>query len=194
MGRRWGALAGAVALAVAVGAWSFSGRPDARLVALEWDRTIQVERRVGIPGSGWREELPAGAVLGRCEPRFHHHERVVTGTRQKRVPGSRAIETSPEVEVTPVEREWCAWESVRWDLARVEHAQGKDATPLWPEPVLSEGERLGARTERYRARFERRGAQHTLDATSAEVWSRLTAGRSYDLTLGPTGKVLAVKL
>ena len=60
-------------------------RPSERELKVEkvsWERTVDVEKLATVTESGWEEELPSGARVLSRERKFHHNDRVQTGTKE----------------------------------------------------------------------------------------------------------------
>lgn len=190
MNRRNALIVAGAVLCVGVAA-VFIALRGSPLVRLEWERTIAVEKLDVQRGSDWRDQLPAGAEVVKAEPRFHHKDRTQTGTRKVmvKVDGTQTLEVRPTFDEKDVSMDWCEWEQRRWLPARVEKASGQGAAASWPAAKLGPGEREGARSESYRAVFERDGAEVVVTVPLAR-WATLEAGSRYRLKVDASGATL----
>lgn len=176
LGAAFGAAIYALLMIVGYLLWFREAGP--RVVRLEWERVVSVEKSATRSGAGWKNEVPAGAKILTAEPRFHHDEKKVLGMHQAPVPGDGGpvMETRPTVERTRVEMDWCTWEVEEWVPVRDEKRAGAvPEPPLWPTPTLAPGERDRVRRETFRAIVKRKGMEETVEMPF-DRWSSLKVG------------------
>lgn len=166
---RWTLLA-ALALPLLQLGWTLFGPRGStvEVVAKTWQFEIQIEKRVLETGSGWCDELPAGAAAI-----------------------SRRLIADPSG-ARPGLIEHCRYSVPTWHRRWVETAQGQDPTPpQWPEPKLGEpatdqlgAERLGRREARYLIQLREMdsGQEWTCQLPLAQ-WQRFAQGERFRLAV-----------
>ena len=160
-----------------------------------WQRSIGIEALVPVEYQGWRDEVPAGASVGRCERRQHHTQQEpaansekVCGTPYTVDRGNGYGEVVQDCEYR-VYADWCTYTVPEWrEVDRVE-AEGSDLSPRWPEARLSSGQREGDREEVYKVTFLANDRSYTLTTGDLGQFQQCTIGSRWKLTVRGTSVV-----
>ena len=175
---------------------------EARITALEWDRSISVEQLTTKREQGW--SIPAGGRMQSRDWRYKETKQIVTGTTETssvcghKDLGNGYFEDIPCVETTyrdEVVNDWFyTYDIDAWDRVRTKRASGQTQHVYWPQVELSRLERAGSRTENYRAVIERADGQTQVKGYNLETWLSLSRGQNVDLSLNRWGRVIGVEV
>jgi hypothetical protein len=156
---------------------------------------------VGTPPetSGWVEDIPADAQVGDCTQKVHH-------TQEEPAPNSNKVcgtpytvdEGSGFAEVVQdcyfeVMQDYCSYTTMEWRQVDVVEMQGVDTSPVWSEPQLAEGQRLGERGQSYTVQFETSEGQLTYTTTDFNLFRQLQPGSEWLLNINTFGNILSVE-
>lgn len=165
-----------------------------------WTYTIEIDGLVPVSGEAWRDEIPAGAEVVRCERR-------VRSIEQEPVPGAVEVCGTPYVVDTGtgqgqvvqdceyhVSDNWCEYLVLQWQTGvRKEVAQGQDFSPGWPAVYLSgTSERQGARSEVYRVVFLADDKEYTYRPRTLAEFRRFEIGSKWTIETNALGGVTSV--
>jgi hypothetical protein len=162
-----------------------------------WERSISIEVFGPTRDSAWCDSLPGEAYDVSRSREVRDHRQIPDGedcTTQRIDQGDGTFREerscTPRYRQEPVYDDKCTFTANRWSQARVEHANGSDLAPVWPEVEVREGEcagceREGGRSARYRVRFAGADGQHFECSFDDESrWRRFTPGSRWRVSVG----------
>jgi len=170
---------------------------------VSWTRTIAIEALVPVAGEGWRDEIPAGAIVGLCtekvrdrEQRATGQQREVCGTPYSEDTGSGYAEvvqdctTEDVYESVPVYADSCEFTVDEWQKVDETSASGNDLAPQWPSVgTLTRDQREGERMEEYRVTFSTEDGRYTYLTGNADEFSQYQIGSHWILKVNTFGAV-----
>ncbi len=191
---------------------AWKGEPGELLgtvAGVHWKRAYQRERRVLVPGEGWRSDAPSDALIRSCSSRERHPARCETKTRKKECGSERqcavkdlgngfAEEVCTE---TPrycdepyeqcheaVKADWCTHEVPEWRQVDRRERTGTVEPARWPEPFPPHPDERVSPSEEYRVELayaeSGEDKRHELKLPSAEELARWTPGHAVALKPG----------
>lgn len=203
-----------VALVVLIGACIFffvfttrttdiSGTVD----SVDWSRTIFIEQLVPVSGQAWRDQIPAGAVVGNCQEKQRGTERrpsgktrEVCGTPYTKDTGTgvgevvQDCEDEPIYEDVPVYDHMCSYTAVVWQKVDQVSLTGQDINPRWPEAsIFGQNRREGGREEEYKIIFDADGKTYTYTTTDAGEFQKFQLGSRWVLKVNSFDAVTSVE-
>ncbi|MGQ9683478.1 MAG: hypothetical protein ACUVX9_13130 [Anaerolineae bacterium] len=159
------------------------------VISTSWRRSIGVEALVPVEHQDWRDEVPAGASIGRCERRQHHTQQdpapnaeKVCGTPYTVDRGNGYGEVVQDCEYR-VYADWCSYTMLEWRQVHNVEAEGSDLSPKWPEARPAAGQREGVREEVYRVTFLGNDRRYTLTTGDLRQYQQCTIGSRWKLTV-----------
>jgi hypothetical protein len=197
--RAWGCLS--LVLAVLAVVLFFALRKTiepVEVVALEWERTIDVEAYRTVREEAW-DSVPAGGRQLSSRREVHHEEREQVGSERVKT-GTRDLgngffedvyEDRPVYESRPVYQTRYTYEIERWVKDRTARASGRNGTPQWPDPRVRGLERAGPRKETYTAVL--RGSRDFRMELPLARWSELVVGQRLTATLRGGRRVIKIE-
>jgi len=170
---------------------------------VSWTRAITIEALVPVTREGWRDEIPAGAIVGRCtekvrdtEQRSTGEQREVCGTPYSQDTGSGYAEvvqdctTEDVYESVPVYADSCEYTIDEWQKVDEASVKGNDLDPQWPAVGrLIGGQREGERREEYQVTFSTEDGQYTYSPGSEGEYMRYQIGSRWILKVNTFGAV-----
>jgi ribosomal protein L40E len=174
--------------------------------AIEWSRSVTVEALVPVSYEGWRDEIPAGALIGVCTEQVHHREsrstgqtREICGTPYTVDKGSGYGEvvqdcTTEEIkEEVPVYAESCEYTVEEWQQIDQATQRGNDLNPRWPAPQLRAGQREGKREESYDITFKTEQGTYTYNTSNAALFAQAQPGSRWILQINTFNTVTDIE-
>jgi hypothetical protein len=159
----------------------FARHIQATLVALNWRRTVVIERGVWESRStAWK---PHGNNVRNLRTLHSDEPDIVGGANWSGRPGATPKSGSREAMSQHTHFEY---EEFNWHKYRSFIAKGDGPADLrWPEYTLEPDQRISERRETYRATFSvgADGGEFTTELDEA-TWQTLKVGRKYRLTVG----------
>jgi len=167
--------------------------------AVSWTRSIAIEELGPVTAQGWRDEIPAGAVLGTCTQKVHHTQsdpapnaEEVCGTPYTVDTGSGYGEVVQDCEYR-VYAEWCQYTTEEWQVVDQATLRGDDLNPRWPNLQLNANQRQGEREERYKIIFNADGKQYTYITHDAAEFARCQIGSQWVLKVNTFNAVTSIE-
>lgn len=164
---------------------------------LQWERIISVEKFTAVPGSGWDETVPPGALQLSCSTRdraYTETERVLAGYRKvDRGDGTFREEPVYENRSKTVYRpdRWCTYVVNTWlPAGDLRTSGGADDPLVWANFQPSNGIFIGAerergRTQNFKVFFtgngDKEGATFTLDMGDETRWRTFSINQRYEI-------------
>ena len=196
-------IAGVVILAILACIIMFlAGRTKANngvVQTVNWQRSIAIEAIGPVTHEDWKDQIPADGAIGNCSQQERSVESApvpnsteVCGTPFTVDSGSGAGQVVQDCEYH-VYDDYCQYTIQEW--TRVDEAvlQGSDLNPVWPNPNLSSGERLGEQKESYTIIFNVGGKTYTYEANDPALFSQAQIGSQWVLHINTFGSVTAIE-
>ncbi|MEW5957796.1 MAG: zinc ribbon domain-containing protein [Chloroflexota bacterium] len=174
--------------------------------AVAWTRTVVIEALTPVTHEGWRDQIPAGAVIGTCTRKVHHTEDRPTGqtreicgtpyTVDKGTGYGEVVQDCTTEEVTePVEvyADSCQYKVQVWQAVDKLTLQGNDLNARWPDPALRAGQRAGERQESYSITFQTEQDTYTYETGNADLFTQAQIGSRWILEVNTFNTVTGIK-
>ncbi len=212
---RFGLFGGAVgivlllAIAACVGLFILYNRTEqstGQVESVTWTRKITIEELVPVSAEAWRDEIPAGAVIGVCTEKVHHREtrstgqtREVCGTPYTVDKGSgygevvQDCKTEEITEEVPVYVESCQYTIDEWQEIDQASLSGSDFNPRWPELQLRPKQREGSRNELYKIRFKTEQGTYDYTTSNEALFNQAEIGSRWILEVNTFNVVTDVE-
>lgn len=163
---------------------------------IAWARSIVIEQYGPVKRDDWINAIPDGAILGKCEPRFHHTQSEpapnateVCGTPYTVDTGTGVGEVVQECEYK-VYLEYCEYQVNDWQTYDEVTLEGNDFAPYWPNLQLSTNQREGEQKEKYTVFFVSEQGILEYNPGSESSFRQFPVGSSWLLDTNAFGKVI----
>lgn len=173
-----------------------------KIASLDWQRSIAVDRMTTSRKTGW--DVPAGGREINRDWRYKTTRQIFVETREtgavcghedlgngyfEDIPCTEAVYRSEDVS------DWFyTFEVDTLDQVRVARTSGTTPDVYWPNVRTGHHERIGMKSEAYRAQISRDDGQTDLRSFDFSTWRTLAPGQSVSVTLNSWGKTIGVKI
>lgn len=166
---------------------------------VQWERSIPIEVFGPVEHDDWWDELPDEAEDISCREEHRYtssnpepNSVEVCGTPYTEDSGSGFAEVVQDCEYQ-VYDDYCSYTLLEWSFAETVTLSGNDFSPVWPDPALSDQQRLGSnRDESYTVIFEADGKTYSLDVDSVNDYQQFDIGSAWTLSVNGFGNVVSV--
>lgn len=203
----WIAAGAVVLLCLCVGAvifsrMAFSGSDSAGVVqAVEWRTVVQVEQLGPASRQGWRDQVPNGASLGDCQDQVRYtQDNQPSGGNYNKVCGTPyTVDTGSGVGKVvqdcrfEVLEPYCQYTVQEWRVAEELEQTGQDFTPIFAQPQLQQGQRLGQQQAKYVVLFETGEDRYEYTLSSLEEFQQFQVGSRWTLTINGFNQIIGVE-
>jgi ribosomal protein L40E len=195
-----GALALVVGVCLLIGLLSLFKRTtlSGTVQSVAWQRSIVIESYGAVEKSGWKKDVPAGAKVISCGYQFSGEQDqpapVATetcGTPYSVDKGSGYAEVVQDC-TYQVYEEACKYTEEGWAQSDTAVREGTDLNPSWPDPQLSNTQRLGEGSEKYQVVFNTSKKEYTYSPTDLTSFQQFQPGSTWTLTVNALGGVVSV--
>lgn len=193
---------GILCLVVVVGLLVMAGKTEGMNGVVEnvnWSTTVAILGLQQVEYSGWLEEIPTDAQIGECSMRVHHtqEEEAANSTKVCGTPYT-VDEGSGFGQVVQdcyyeVMQDFCSYTTMEWRQVDVAELQGSDTSPVWAEPRLTEGQRLGEKGQTYTVVFDTPEGTITYTTSDYDLFRQLQPGSEWQLNINSFGNILSVE-
>lgn len=202
---RIGIIAAVVAvLVIACGAFLFfmtrTSPTTGVIEAVNWERSVPVEALVPVEYKDWEDEIPDGAVIEACteevrsiqsEPAPNSVE--VCGTPYTVDTGDGFAEVVQDCEYE-VYATSCSFTVDEWSVVDVSVLTGDDYSPIWPEPVLETGQRVGEQWEEtYTIVFRSDDKTIAYTTEDFDLFRQAQIGSEWTLNVNTFGSLVSIE-
>lgn len=193
---------GVIAVIAAVGGLLFflsrsTYKAELQVAAMQWERTITVERLAILTGSDWQDSMPGDAYNVSCTTRDRTYTRSESyqcgTTRIDRGDGS--FSEQPKYCTRQVQEQrpdrWCSYTYNRWTFSRNLVTSGGPADePVWASftpsgNIITGAEREAGRFEKYVVKFaglgDKKGQEFIYEAPDFTKWKTFAVNQTYEL-------------
>lgn len=162
---------------------------------VSWSRSVAIEAYTTVSDSDWWDEIPSDAELGSCSMRYRY-------TSDQPQANSTEVCSEAYVEDTgtgigevvqdctyEVYDEYCDYTTMEWVVVETVVETGSNLNPYWPEPILSQDQRLGEHKENYKITFSGDGDTYTYTTTDSDLFMTAQPGSKWILSINQLGGV-----
>lgn len=165
---------------------------------VEWERSVVLEGLVPVEYQDWQDEIPADGEIVSCE-------------QEKRGESDQKTENSVEVCGTPynvdtgggfaevvqdciyeVYDDYCTYTVVEWSAVDTVVVGGQDFNAYWPDPSLTQDQRLGEGEEQYVIVFSADGDIYTYTTSNYDLYQQAQIGTRWELEVNSIGGVQSI--
>jgi hypothetical protein len=171
-----------------------------RVESVQWTRSIGVEALGPVTHQDWRDQIPAGAIIGTCTQK-------VRSTQDQPAPGANEICGTPYTvdkgtgygEVVQdcryeIYDESCSFTVDEWRKVDEISLNGDDFYPSWPDTgSLTGNQRPGKREESYEIFFSVDGKDYTYSTTDEDQFMQCRIGSRWTLKINTLGSVTDIE-
>jgi hypothetical protein len=174
------------------------------IATLNWERTIQVEKKKWVTESNWADQLPAGIREISRQREIFKKKKIQVGTKKVKV-GKKDLgngyfediyEDRPVYKEEPVYKMKVRYQIERWKPERKLSAKGSnDDIPDWPKLNLMVKEREGKRFESYKLILRTpKGEEKEWITSDQDKWGRFDPGMEVQAQVRASGAITDVFL
>jgi len=190
----------AVVLCIILSSVLFSGSKTESISgvveSVYWERSVAILGLVEVQKEDWLTNIPANAVLGTCSLQYHHSQDEPTENSQEVCGTPYVVDTGSGVGelvqdcVYKVYLDYCTYTGIDWTPIDTVTLSGNDMNASWPQPSLSSQQQFGDYSEIYICQFNTSSGILEYQTNSFEEFSNCQVGRSVDLNVSTSGRVL----
>lgn len=171
-----------------------------------WTREVAIEELGPVTREEWRDQIPAGVVVGRCRQEVHHTETQSTGQTEEVCGEPYTVDTgsgygevvqdctTEEItEEAPVYADKCEYIVEEWHVVDKAVLKGNGETPRWPEPDLRANQRAGERDESYEFTFRTEQDTYTYSTGDAALFAQCRPGERWQLQVNTFNTVTGIE-
>jgi predicted nucleic acid-binding Zn ribbon protein len=169
--------------------------------SVQWNTLVPIEALQPVTYQTWQDEIPQGAQLGGCTEKVHHTQaeapananfNKVCGTPYTLDTGTGAGQVVQDCEFE-VLLPYCEYTVQEWRQVDQARLSGADLSPVWPQPQLSEGQRLGAQDENFTVVFRTSQGEYTYPVSDLESFQRFQIGSQWILNINAFDQIVSVE-
>ena len=164
-----------------------------------WERSIAIESYTTVTDRDWWDNIPEGAQIQSCSQEYRY---------TSNEPQANATEVCSEAYVEDtgtgigevvqdctyeVYDDYCEYTMMAWVVVNTVTESGENLSPLWPDPTLSTGQRLGDYTENYRILFSGDGETYTFTTTDSDLFMMAEPGSRWILQVNSLGGIQSIE-
>lgn len=202
--RTWIIVGVVATLVVACGAFllfSLRTNPTTGVVeSVSWERTVPVEALIPVEYKDWEDEIPAGAVIETCSDEVRSVQSdpapnsvEICGTPYTVDTGDGYADVVQDCEYE-VYDSFCSFTVEEWSVVEVSVLTGEDFSPIWPEPVLETGQRIGEEwDETYSIVFKSDDKTFVYTTDELNLFQDARIGSQWILNVNTFGSIVSIE-
>jgi hypothetical protein len=166
---------------------------------VRWTRSVEIEGLVPVEREAWRDEIPDQALVGTCRQELRYtsdepepNSQEVCGTPYTVDTGSGFGEVVQDC-VYEVYDDFCTYTVEAWQAVDTVTLSGQNLNPRWPEPTLTENQRLGQEDEKFTVIFQTDEGELTYSPPDAVTFSQFQPGSRWILEVNTFNTVVSVE-
>lgn len=170
----------------------------ATVTDISWERSYVVEALQPVEYEDWFDQIPDEAEIVSCspEPREEVDNPVegaqeICGTPYTEETGSGYAEVVQDCQYI-VYDDYCTYTLLEYDFLDTITISGDDYSPQWPNPALSEDQRLGEGEENYKIFFSSGDETYVFSTTNFELFQQAQIGTEWELEINSLGGVQSI--
>ena len=168
------------------------------VTGVEWERQVVLEGLIPVEYQAWEDEIPSGSEVISCE-------------QEKRGESDQPTDNSVEVCGTPynvdtgggfaevvqdciyeVYDDYCTYSVIEWAPVDNLTVSGTDLNAYWPNPNLTQDQRLGEGEESYTIVFSADGKTYTFTTDNYDLYQQAQIGSQWELDVNSIGGVQSI--
>lgn len=164
-----------------------------------WQTSVAVEEYMPVEDQDWKDEIPAGAVVGTCDLRYANTSdspapisTEVCGEPYTVDQGNGVAEVVQDC-TYEVYEEYCTYTSEQWTVVDTLSLQGADLSPQVSNPALSSQQRLGTQSEEYSITFDSPQGELIYTTSDESVFQQAEIGSQWTLQVNNSGSVRSIE-
>jgi len=201
--RTWIIVGVVAVLVLACGAYLFFANrtnPTTGVVdSVGWERSIPVEALLPVDHKDWEEEIPAEGEIESCSQEVRSVQSdpapnsvEVCGTPYTVDSGSGYAEVVQDCEYE-VYASFCTYTLEEWSVVDEVVLTGNDFSPVWPEPELQEGQRVGEEwDESYTILFRSGDETFVYSTDDLNLFQDAQIGSEWTLNINTFGSLISI--
>jgi ribosomal protein L40E len=167
---------------------------------VQWERSVVIEAFMPVEYDAWHDQIPEGSELGSCQEKVRSvqsepapNAKEVCGTPYTVDSGGGFAEVVQDCEYEIYE-DYCNYTVMEWAVADTVVLTGNDFSPMWPDPSLTQDQRLGEdRNETYTIVFAADGKTYDFSTDDFSQYQQFDIGSSWNLEVNTFGAVVSVE-
>jgi hypothetical protein len=167
---------------------------------VNWERSVPVEALLPVEHEGWHDEIPSQAIVGTCSDEVRSVQSnpapnsvEVCGTPYTVDSGSGFAEVVQDCEYEVYES-FCIFTVDEWQVVDVVSASGADFSPVWPEPVLDDGQRAAEEWEEtFTIVFVSGGNIYRYTTSDINLFQAAQIGSEWTLNINTFGSLVSIE-
>jgi len=168
--------------------------------SVNWERSVPVEALLPADYQDWQDEIPADAVVGACSEEVRSIQSdpapnsvEICGTPYTVDTGGGFAEVVQDCEYE-VYDSFCTYTIDEWQVVDVVSASGGDFSPVWPEPLLEEGQRVAEQWEEtFTIVFVSDGEVYRYTTTDIDLFQAAQIGSEWTLNINTFGSLVSIE-
>ncbi len=171
---------------------------EGTVAGVGWERTISIEALIPVEHRDWEDQIPSEAEIINCEQEIRSVEsepqpnsEEVCGTPYSVDTGSGYAEVVQDCEYH-IYDDICTYSVIEWSEIDTVSLSGNDFSQEWPDPVLSDEQRLGEGSETYTIYFDTNDGDYTYSVKDYETFQQFQIGTKWNLEINTFGTVVSV--
>lgn len=160
-----------------------------------WQLRVNILEMRPVQREDWRDRIPQGASIGNCREEVRRTQdqpaprsQKVCGTPYTVDQGTGVGKVVQDCQYNVLD-DICKYNVNEWVIIDAIVAKGNDAKPSWPDPQLSQSQRLGNREEAYQVTFAANDTIYTYTPRDAQEYAQFTPGSRWTLKVNALGGI-----
>lgn len=166
---------------------------------VSWRTSVLIEAYQPVERGGWKDEIPAGVDLGRCDYRYAYtsDQPQPVATEVCGTPYTVDQGTGYGVVVQDctyeVYAEYCSYTVPEWVVVDQAVLQGNDLSPRLAQPALAADQRLGQASQEFSIVFATDQGSFTYTTTDVGFFRQAAIGSQWNLTISGAGRIVSAE-
>jgi hypothetical protein len=173
----------------------------AAVQAVNWETAVTIEELQPVTHQTWQDQIPQEAEIGECQDEVRYvQDQQPAGTNYNKVCGTPYTkdtgggfgEVVQDCQYEVLEP-YCSYTVLEWQPLDVARLSGDDLSPVWPDPQLASGQRLGRQGATYIIVFETDKGQYSYPVNSLEEFQQFQIGSQWILKINSLNQIVSVE-
>ena len=166
--------------------------------SVQWTTSLPILALQPARYQNWFDEIPSDATLGNCTQRVFTiqdepaaNANKVCGTPYTVDKGSGYAEVVQDCQYE-IMKDYCEFTVMEWAVIDTARLQGADLSPVAPQPVLQQGQRVGEPQTQYAVVFQTDEGAYTYTTTDFDIYRQFVIGSTWVLNINAFNQVVSV--